>query len=64
MKKKALLYISSYKFTKIDKYKYEFDELEKKYNLEIIIHDLSDILSKRLNTAFSGEINKKNYYKF
>ena len=34
----------------------------KKYNLEIIIHDLSDIY-KRLNTAFSGE-EQKNYYKF
>jgi len=64
MKKKALLYISSYRFTKIDKYKYEFDKLESKYNLKIIIHDLSDILSKRLDSVFLGEINKKNYYKF
>ena len=64
MKKKALLYISSYKFTKNDRYKYEFDKLESKYNLKIIIHDLSDILSKRLDAAFLGKINKKNYYKF
>ena len=62
MKKKALLYISSYRFTKIDKYKYEFDKLESKYNLKIIIHDLSDILSKRLDSVFLGEINKQNYY--
>ncbi len=64
MKKKVLLYISSYKFTKIDRYKYEFDKLESKHNLKIIIHDLSDILSKRLDAVFLGEINKKNYYKF
>ena len=63
MKKKALLYISSYRFSKIDRHKYEFDKLESTYNIKIIIHDLSKVLSKRLNTVLS-EINNKNYYKF
>ena len=63
MRKKALLYISSYKFTSIDHYKNEFDAIEKKYNIKIIIHDLSQILSKRLDSVFFGKIIKKNYKK-
>ena len=64
MRKKALLYISSYKFTSIDHYKNEFDAIEKKYNIKIIIHDLSQILSKRLDSVFFFFFLKKNYKKF
>lgn len=64
MKKKALLFITSYKFRKIDFYKYEFDVLEKKYNIKIIIHDLSSLLTKKFNKVFFGKNIKKNYKKF
>jgi len=64
MKKKALLYISSYKFTKIDNHKHEFNMLKSKYKIEVIIHDLSSILSKRIGRVFLNKAYEKNYYKF
>lgn len=52
MKKKLLLAIWPYKFTKYTNKAMEFDLLEKKFNIKVIVTDLSSIINKDFNKTF------------
>lgn len=59
MRKKILL-LYPYRFTEFIYYKYEIFKLEKEYNLKVIIHDLSNIVtSKTLNVEWKTKLEKK-----
>ena len=59
MRNKVLL-LFPYRFTEFTYYKFEISKLEKKYNLKVIIHDLSNIVSdKTLNEAVKTKLEKK-----
>ena len=59
MRKKILL-LFPYRFTEFTYYKFEISKLEKKYNLKVIIHDLSNIInSKKLNAVWKTKLEKK-----
>ena len=59
MKKKILL-LFPYKFTEYLYYKFEISKLEKEYNLKVIIHDLSNIVSnKKFNSEWKTKLEKK-----
>ena len=59
MRKKILL-LFPYKFTEFEYYKYEISKLEKKYNIRVIIHDLSNIVTnKKLNAVWKTKLEKK-----
>ena len=59
MRKKILL-LFPYRFTEFEYYKYEIFKLEKKYNLRVIIHDLSNIVTnKKLNAVWKTKLEKK-----
>ncbi len=60
MRKKILL-LFPYRFTEFEYYKYEISKLEKKYNLKVIIHDLSNVVTnKKLNAVWKTKLRKKN----
>ena len=59
MRKKILL-LFPYRFTEFEYYKYEISKLEKKYNLKVIIHDLSNVVTnKKLNAVWKTKLEKK-----
>ena len=59
MRKKVLL-LFPYRFTEFIYYKFEIFKLEKEYNLEVIIHDLSNIVTnKKLNAEWKTKLEKK-----
>ena len=59
MKKKVLL-LFPYRFTEFNYYKFEISKLEKKFNVKVIIHDLSNIVSnKKLNKEWKTKLEKK-----
>ena len=59
MRKKILL-LFPYKFTEFTYYKLEIFKLEKEYNLKVIIHDLSNIVTnKKLNLEWKTKLEKK-----
>ena len=59
MRKKILL-LFPYRFTEFTYYKFEISKLEKKYNLKVMIHDLSSIINnKKLNAAWKTKLEKK-----
>jgi hypothetical protein len=58
--RKKILLLFPYRFTEFTYYKFEISKLEKKYNLKVIIHDLSNIVtSKKLNSAWKTKLEKK-----
>ena len=58
--KKNILFLFPYRFTEFNYYKYEISKLEKEYNLKVIIHDLSNIVtSKTLNVEWKTKLEKK-----
>ena len=58
--KKNILFLFPSRFTEFTYYKFEISKLEKKYNLKVIIHDLSNIVtSKKLNSAWKTKLEKK-----
>ena len=59
MRKKILL-LFPYRFTEFTYYKFEISKLEKKYNLKVIIHDLSNIINnKKQNAVWKSKPEKK-----
>ena len=59
MKKKVLL-LFPYRFTEFNYYKFEISKLEKKFNVKVIIHDLSNIVSnKKFNKEWKTKLEKK-----
>ena len=59
MRRKILL-LFPYRFTEFIYYKFEISKLEKKYNLKVIIHDLSNIVNnEELNAAWKTKLEKK-----
>ena len=59
MRKKILL-LFPYRFTEFEYYKFEISKLEKKYNLKVIIHDLSNVVTnKKLNAVWKTKLEKK-----
>ena len=58
--RKKILFLYPYRFTEYDYYKFEIFKLEKKYNLKVIIHDLSNIITnKKLNAIWKTKLEKK-----
>lgn len=59
-KNKILLLLFPARFTEFTYYKLEISKLEKKFNLKVIIHDLSNIVSnKKLNEVEKTKLEKK-----
>tara|TARA_B100001123_G_C15336108_1_gene1032872 strand:+ start:975 stop:2216 length:1242 start_codon:yes stop_codon:yes gene_type:complete len=57
--KKILLVLSPFKFTEFLYYKFELGRLKKEYNQEVIIHDLSKVLtSKNFNETWKVKIER------
>ena len=57
---KKILLLFPYRFTEFEYYKFEIFKLEKKYNLRVIIHDLSNIVTnKKLNAVWKSKLEKK-----
>lgn len=58
--RKKILLLFPFRFTEFTYYKFEISKLEKKYNLKVIIHDLSNIINnKKLNAAWKTKLEKK-----
>lgn len=58
--KKKLLILFPYPFTEFNYYKFEFSKLKKKYNKQVIIHDLSGVvISKKFQKEWKTKIEKK-----
>jgi len=58
--RKKVLLLFPYRFTEFIYYKFEIFKLEKEYNLEVIIHDLSNIVTnKKLNAEWKTKLEKK-----
>ena len=59
MRKKILL-LFPYRFTEFTYYRFEISKLEKKYNLKVIIHDLSNIVTnEKFNAVWKTKLEKK-----
>ena len=57
---KKILLLFPYRFTEYEYYKYEIFKLEKKYNVKVIIHDLSNVVTnKKLNAVWKTKLEKK-----
>ena len=63
MKKKILLAVWPYKFTSFTYKKMEFDLLEKKFNIKVVVSDLSNIINKNFRKTFKlkNAVNTKNF---
>ena len=58
--KKNILFLFPSRFTEFTYYKFEISKLEKEYNLKVIIHDLSNIVSnKKFNSEWKTKLEKK-----
>ncbi len=58
--KKTVLFLFPDKFTHFEYCKYELAQLEKKYNLKVIINDLSNLLNnKKLNSVWKSQRYQK-----
>ena len=58
--RKKILFLFPYRFTEFFYYKFEISKLEKKYNLKVMIHDLSNIInSEKLNAVWKTKLEKK-----
>ena len=58
--KKKILFLFPFRFTEFTYYKFEISKLEKKYNLKVIIHDLSNIVTnKKLNAVWKTKLEEK-----
>jgi hypothetical protein len=61
---KKILFLSSFKFTKFDHFKWELSHFQKKINYRVYVHDLSKILvSSKFNKAWKSS-SLKNSKKF
>ena len=56
MKKKTLILLWPYKFRKFDYERYELEELKKKYNYKIVIHELIEFLYPNFKNAYSEKL--------
>ena len=52
MEKKIILVLAQKKFYKIDKHKFEVDDLRKK-NVKVELHELVDFISPKINSYWS-----------
>ena len=58
--RKKILFLFPFRFTEFNYYKLEIFKLEKEYNLKVIIHDLSNIVTnKKLNVVWKTKLEKK-----
>ena len=64
MKKKTLILLWPYKFRKFDYERYELEELKKKYNYKIVIHELIEFLYPNFKNAYSEKLLFKDTKKF
>ena len=67
MKKKILLIVHPFKFTKYYNSRYELSYLKNEYNLDIKIHQLIDFLYPNFKSAFNqdiGDLEVSSYSSF
>tara|TARA_B100000965_G_scaffold403342_1_gene431218 strand:- start:3171 stop:4364 length:1194 start_codon:yes stop_codon:yes gene_type:complete len=60
MKKKLLIILWPFKFRKFDYERYEFKELEKRYNYQILVHELINVLYPHFKKAYHENFNYKD----
>ena len=62
--KKILLILWPYRFRNFDYYRFELDQMEKEFNLKILIHDLADCLHPSITKVYLNLSDSKKVTKY